>query len=117
MMEFEIEYKAETGDEAPRRETVNIPKFLSGKVTQELRRIFQDHCSTKIYEVEGEKKTVIDSNRPMDMLHQMGLVIAREVLSHKGFKVDDLSDETIIGLANEYFERVMQGIGGTKKKD
>ena len=115
-MEFEIIYKTETGDDEPRWEKVNIPKYLSGKVTQELRRIFQDHCTTKIYDENGEKKTVVEADRPHDMLSQMGLVIAREVLSPKQIKVDDVSDDTLMNLANEYFEITLGGVG-SKKKD
>ena len=114
-MEFELVYKAETGDEEPRREKVNIPKYLSGKVTQELRRIFQDHCTTKIYQEDGERKTVVNADRPADMLINMGQKIAREVMSPKSIKVDDVSDDSLMELANVYFETVLGGIGGKKK--
>lgn len=116
-MEFEIIYKTETGDDEPRREKVNIPKYLSGKVTQELRRIFQDHCTTKIYDENGEKKTVVEADRPHDMLVGMGKIIAREVIAPKEIKVDDVSDDTLMNLANQYFESTLGGIGGSKKKD
>ena len=118
-MEFEIKYKAQTGDEEPNKEKVNIPKFVSGKVAQQIRRIYQNHSETKVYysEADKSKKTEIKISNELDMLIEMGTVIAREVLSPKQIKVDDVDDNTLMELGNIYLETTILGVSETKKKD